>query len=182
MFIFLKWYIQRYCWVFKRDLSSKSFEMEGFFSGWERRKKSLFTHESRIIYGPGKRNVVRNRKKNCLPFSVYMANASIKSWYTVVLMHHHFDGFCDFKQMLGIRAKKKENESIIVCIAKWYNSAGNANECADFNWICIGCVLFFFLFFSLDELDLFLSALYSSVFTFHCNQTINTRIYTQKIC
>lgn len=116
LFIFLKWYIQRYCWVFKRDLSSKSFEMEGFFSGWERRKKSLFTHESRIIYGPGRRNVVRNRKKNCLPFSVYMANASIKSWYTVVLMHHHFDGFCDFKQMLGIRAKKRKMNQLLCAL------------------------------------------------------------------
>lgn len=181
MFIFLKWYIQRYCWVFKRDLSSKSFEMEGFFSGWERRKKSLFTHESRIIYGPGKRNVVRNRKKNCLPFSVYMANASIKSWYTVVLMHHHFDGFCDFKQMLGIRAKKRKmNQLLCALLSDTIQRGMRTNALISIEFASV--VFCFLYFFSLDELDLFLSALYSSVFTFHCNQTINTRIYTQKIC
>lgn len=119
-------------------------------------------------------------KKNCLLFSVHMANASIKSWYTVVLMHHHFDGFCDFEQMLGIWTKKKKmNQLLCALLSDTIQRGMRTNALISIEFASVVCCFFFF---SLDALDLFLSALYSSVFTFHCNQAINTRICTQKIC
>lgn len=33
-----------------------------------------------------------------------------------VLMHHHFDGFCDFEQMLGIRAKKRKMNQLLCAL------------------------------------------------------------------